>query len=53
VTPDPERRLVNRRRIIATLRSEADRLEAEAAELRRRADSMEANTDALALRTTL
>lgn len=53
MTPDPARRIANRRAIIASLRSAADTAEATAKELRERADRMEANTDALAARTTL
>jgi hypothetical protein len=47
VTPDPVRRIANRRRIIASLRSAADTSEATARELRERADRLEQDTDRL------
>ena len=47
MTPDPVRRIANRRRIIASLREAAESSERTAAELREKADRMEASTDAL------
>lgn len=47
MTPDPVRRIENRRRIIATLRMAAETSERTAAEFREKADRMEASTDAL------
>ena len=47
MTPDPVRRIANRRRIIASLRQTADTAEATARELREKADRMETSTDAL------
>jgi hypothetical protein len=47
MTPDPARRIANRRRIIATLRDAAVTAEATARELREKADRLEASTDAL------
>lgn len=47
VTPNPVRRIANRRSIIVTLRESAERLEATAREMREKADRMEASTDAL------
>lgn len=48
---DHDRRIANRRRIIASLRSAADTAEETAAELREKADRMEASTDALEVDT--
>lgn len=42
-----ERRIANRRKIIRDLRTEADRMSEEAADLRARAERLEASTDAL------
>jgi hypothetical protein len=47
VTPDPVRRIKNRRRIIASLRDAAAAAEEEARDLRERADRMERSTDEL------
>lgn len=47
MTGDPVRRIANRRRIIASLRQAADTAEQTAAELREKADRMEASTDAI------
>lgn len=47
MTADPERRIANRREIIATLRRHAAALEAEAADARARADRLEVSTNAL------
>jgi hypothetical protein len=47
MTPDPERRIRNRRNIAAGLRAAADRLEHEAADLRVRAARLDASTDEL------
>lgn len=47
MTADPIRRIANRRRIIASLRSAADSSEATAKELREKADRMEQSTNAL------
>jgi hypothetical protein len=47
---DPDRlarRVANRRKIAATLRAEADRLEAAAEATRRKADRMDASADEL------
>lgn len=49
MSPDPVRRIANRRRIIATLRQCADTSERTAAELRERADRLEKSTDELEL----
>lgn len=47
MTPDPVRRIANRRAMIATLRTAADTAERTAAEMRERADRLEADTDRL------
>jgi hypothetical protein len=47
MTPDPARRIANRRRIIASLRATADAAETTARELREKADAMERSTDEL------
>lgn len=47
MTPDPVRRIENRRRIIATLRMAAETSERTAREFREKADRMEASTNAL------
>lgn len=46
------RRIENRRRIIASLRIEADRMEHEARDLRTKADRLELSTNELAQETT-
>jgi hypothetical protein len=47
MTPDPVRRIANRRRMIESLRQLATTRDREAADLRARADRLESSTDAL------